>query len=55
MTPPKALVDAPVTGDPANETTMNHVLNMFGVVPSATIQDVLDIAGKLLCYEYRDA
>jgi tyrosinase len=48
-------MDAPVAGDAGNETTMSHVLNMLGVVPNATIADVVDIAGGILCYEYLDA
>lgn len=39
-------------GDPGNTTTLSHVLNMFGVIPNATIADVMDIGGPLLCFEY---
>jgi len=39
-------------GDPGNVTTLSHKLNMFGVIPNATIRDVMDIGGSLLCYEY---
>lgn len=40
-------------GDPGNVTTLNHTLNFLGVVPNATIGDVMDIrGGSLLCYEY---
>lgn len=39
-------------GDPGNETTLNHVLTMFGMLPNVTIADVMDIQGGLLCYEY---
>jgi len=41
-----------VDGDPGNVTTLNHVLNMFGIVSNATIRDVTDIRSELLCYEY---
>jgi len=45
--------DAPLPqGDPGNTTTLSHVLDMLGVIPSATIADVMDIGGPLLCYEY---
>lgn len=52
MRAPDAMVKSPIAGDPANVTTMGHVLDMLGVVPSATIADVMDIAGGFLCYEY---
>jgi tyrosinase len=39
-------------GDPANVTTLSHVLDMYGVIANATIADVMDIRGPLLCYEY---
>ncbi|KAK4450357.1 tyrosinase [Podospora aff. communis PSN243] len=39
-------------GDPGNETTLTHILNMIGLIPNATIADVMDIGGPLLCYEY---
>jgi tyrosinase len=39
-------------GDPGNVTTLAHILNMFGVIPNATVADVMDIRGPLLCYEY---
>ena len=39
-------------GDPGSETTLDHVLNMFGVYRNATIGEVMDIGGGLLCYEY---
>jgi tyrosinase len=39
-------------GDPGNQTTLTHVLDMLGVIPSQIIADVMDIGGDLLCYEY---
>ncbi|MBE3042204.1 tyrosinase family protein, partial [Candidatus Bathyarchaeota archaeon] len=39
-------------GDPADVTTLDHIIDMFGIIPNATIADVMDIAGGLLCYEY---
>ncbi|KAK1749924.1 tyrosinase [Echria macrotheca] len=45
--------DSPLPhGDPGNTTTLTHILDMMGVIPSATIADVMDIGGPLLCYEY---
>jgi len=32
--------------------TLDDELNMFGVIPNATIRDVMDIRNDLLCYEY---
>ncbi|KAH8844659.1 hypothetical protein MCOR27_009202 [Pyricularia oryzae] len=39
-------------GDPGTETTLGHILNMYGNLPNKTISDVLDIQGDYLCYEY---
>ncbi|KAM7197047.1 tyrosinase [Naviculisporaceae sp. PSN 640] len=39
-------------GDPGNVTTLTHILDMLGVIPNATIADVMNIGGDLLCYEY---
>jgi tyrosinase len=37
-----------------NVTTLNHTLSVLGLVPNATVADVMDIRGGngLLCYEY---
>ncbi|KAL2179768.1 uncharacterized protein P884DRAFT_318424 [Thermothelomyces heterothallicus CBS 202.75] len=37
---------------PWHNTTLGHVLNMYGNMPNATVGDVLDIQGDFLCYEY---
>ena len=56
--PAAALLPAPDAppqipeGDPGNTTTLHHVLNMMGIIPNATVGDVMDIQGGLLCYEY---
>lgn len=39
-------------GDLGDVTTLTHVLMVYGAVPNATIADVMDIQGGLLCYEY---
>ena len=39
-------------GDPANVTTLRHVLTMNGLVPNKTIREVVDTQGELMCYEY---
>lgn len=35
-----------------NMTTLNHTLSVLGLLPNATVADVMDIQGGLLCYEY---
>jgi len=41
-----------VLGDPGNTTTLNQVLQMYGVIPNSTIAEVMNIQGGTLCYEY---
>ncbi|KAK3314267.1 hypothetical protein B0H66DRAFT_577922 [Apodospora peruviana] len=50
--PPAWLPPQIPQGNPGNETTLTHVLNMLGVIENARIADVMDIGGPLLCYEY---
>lgn len=52
MKPPAELKDGSIAGDQANLTTMGHVLDMLGIIPSATIADVMDTTSGILCYEY---
>jgi tyrosinase len=52
MVPPAGTVPPLPQGDAGNVTTLAHILNMIGVIPNATIADVMDIGGALLCYEY---
>lgn len=52
MSPPEWWPEQIPEGDPGDETTLEHVLNMFGVIPDATIGEIMDIGGDLLCYEY---
>lgn len=52
MVPPEGAAPQIPEGDPGDETTLQHVLNMFGVIPDATVEEVMDIGGDLLCYEY---
>jgi tyrosinase len=42
----------PVAGDPGTVTTLDHVLDTLGLLPNATIRDVMDIRGDYLCVEY---
>ncbi|KAF2109396.1 hypothetical protein BDV96DRAFT_651835 [Lophiotrema nucula] len=41
-----------IAGDPGNVTTLGHVLTVHGSIPDATISDVMNIQGSLLCYKY---
>ncbi|KAK4159275.1 hypothetical protein QBC43DRAFT_272821 [Cladorrhinum sp. PSN259] len=47
-----------ITPDPKNgdnggtETTLNHVMSSLGIIPDATVRDVMDIQGGYLCYQY---
>ncbi|KAL8366403.1 hypothetical protein RB595_004940 [Gaeumannomyces hyphopodioides] len=50
--PPGMPAPTGADGDPGTETTLGHVLNMFGNSPNKTVADVLDIQGDYLCYEY---
>ena len=52
MRPPPGSPPQIPAGDPGSLTTLTHILNMFGVIPNATIADVMDIGGPLLCFEY---
>ncbi|GLA18147.1 hypothetical protein AnigIFM62618_005302 [Aspergillus niger] len=38
-------------GDPSNTTTLNHNLWMLGIVPNATVAEVMDLGGHLICAE----
>lgn len=39
-------------GDEGNVTTLNHNLWMVGIMPNATIREVMDLGGDLICAEY---
>lgn len=42
-------------GDTGNDTTLNHVLWMGGIIPNHTIAEVMNLKGDLICAEYIDA
>lgn len=42
-------------GDPANVTTMNHVLWVVDLLPNVTVADVMDLRGNVICAEYIEA
>ncbi|KAK4644981.1 hypothetical protein QC761_300971 [Podospora bellae-mahoneyi] len=53
LTRPEDVPEAIVEGDNGgNVTTLGHVLHMHGLIPDATIGDVMDTRGELLCFEY---
>lgn len=39
-------------GDAGNVTTLNHTLWMVGLIANATVGDVMDLRGDLICAEY---
>lgn len=39
-------------GDAGNMTTLEHNLWMAGLIPNATVGDVMDLGGDLICAEY---
>ncbi|KAI0127800.1 hypothetical protein BJ170DRAFT_387864 [Xylariales sp. AK1849] len=40
------------SGDPANITTLSHVLSMYDMIPNVTIAEIMDIGGNVTCAEY---
>lgn len=48
--PSAALLD--YDGDPANVTTLNHVLWMVDIMPNVTVADVMDLRGDVICADY---
>ncbi|KAK4197896.1 putative tyrosinase [Triangularia verruculosa] len=50
---PEDVPEPVIEGDGGgNVTTLGHVLHMHGLIPDATIGDVMDTRGELLCFEY---
>lgn len=48
-----AITPDPTNGDNGgNVTTLNHVMSSLGIIPDATIRDVMNIQGGYLCYQY---
>ncbi|ETS80056.1 hypothetical protein PFICI_07585 [Pestalotiopsis fici W106-1] len=48
--PSDAIMD--YDGDAYNTTTLNHNLWMVNIAPNATVGDVMDLGGDLICAEY---
>ena len=47
-----AVTPDPQMGDNGNQTTLNHVMSSLGIIPNATVGEIMDIRGSYLCYEY---
>jgi tyrosinase len=48
-----AVTPDPASGDDGGKNlTLNHVMSSLGIIPNATVADVMDIKGGYLCYEY---
>lgn len=47
-----AITPDPQNGDGGNVTTLNHVLSSIGIIPDATIKDIMDVRGSYLCWSY---
>lgn len=47
-----AVTPDPKLGNNGSTLTLGHVMSSLGIIPNATVQDVMDIKGGSLCYEY---
>lgn len=47
-----AVTPDPTSGDDGDTLTLEHVMSSLGIIPNATVADVMDIQGGYLCYEY---
>lgn len=47
-----AVTPDPQAGDDGPEITLNHIMSSLGIIPDATVADVMDTTGGYLCYEY---
>jgi len=47
-----AVTPDPKSGDGGGTLTLNHIMSSLGIIPNATVQDVMDTKGGYLCYEY---
>ncbi|KAM7206881.1 hypothetical protein V8F20_002587 [Naviculisporaceae sp. PSN 640] len=48
-----AVTPDPTLGDNGSKyITLNHVMSSLGIIPNATVAEVMDIKGGYLCYEY---
>jgi tyrosinase len=47
-----AVTPDPQLGDNGKYMTLGHVLSSLGIIPNATVADIMDTKGGYLCYEY---
>lgn len=47
-----AVTPDPQLGDNGPNMTLNHSLSSLGIIPNATVADIMDTKGGYLCYEY---
>lgn len=47
-----AVTPDPEAGDGGKNITLNHVLSSLGIIPNATVAEIMDTKGGYLCYEY---
>lgn len=48
-----AVTPDPKNGDPGNTVTLKHIMTSLGIIPDATVGDVMDPSGEYLCYTYK--
>src|SRR5690348_16283776 len=47
-----AVTPDPQSGDGGGTLTLNHIMSSLGIIPNATVAEVMDIKGGYLWYEY---
>lgn len=48
----KKWIPDPQHGDGGPTTTLDHIMTSFGMIPDATIREIMDTKGDFLCYKY---
>lgn len=48
-----AVTPDPKHGDPGANVTLSHIMSSLGIIPDATVGDVMDPSGAYLCYTYK--
>ncbi len=52
LPPPENTALTHYFNDGGNTTTLNHTLWSIGIIPNATIGDIMDVRGSYVCVEY---